>query len=133
MNDEKSFSKVRDVMSSQLRTIEGIETVADAIRHMRDNHYASLIVNRRDEADEYGLISVQEIAREVIEKNLSPERVNVYQIMRKPMLTVRCDMNIRYAIRLLEQLNETRALVMDNEKAVGIVTIFDMVVHYLDQ
>ena len=132
MNSTKSYTKVRDVMTSQLKTIDGMETVATAIKHMRDSNFGSLIVNRRDEADEYGFVSVQEIAREVIEKNLSPDRVNVYEIMNKPVLTVRGDMNIRYAIRLLDQVNQSRALVLDQGEALGIVTIFDMVIHYMD-
>ncbi len=52
--------------------------------------------------------------------------------MNKPVLSVRPDMNIRYAIRLLEQINHIRALVIKDGKAVGIVTMYDMVIHYMD-
>lgn len=133
MSEDKKYIKVRDVMTPELETIDGLATVADAIRHMKDKHYGALIVDKRDESDEYGFVTVQGIAQKVIEKNLSPERVSVYEIMRKPVLTVHGDMNIRYAIRLLEQVNQLRALVIDDGKAVGIVTMYDMVIHYIDQ
>lgn len=132
MSDNKEYIKVRDVMTPEVETIDGLATVAEAIQHMKEKGYGALIVDKRDEGDEYGFITVQGIACLVIEKNLSPDRVSVYEIMRKPILTVHGDMNIRYAIRLLEQLGQGRALVIDNGKAVGIVTVYDMVIHYMD-
>ena len=80
----------------------------------------------------YGFITVQAIARHIIEPDRSPDRVNVYEIMEKPVLTIHGDMNIRYAIRLLEHVNQLRALVIDGNEAVGIITMLDMVLRYLD-
>ena len=134
MNKEANkFVKVSDVMTPRIETIDGLETVDFAINQMREKNFGSLIIERRDESDEYGLITVQQIARHVIEPNLSPKRVSVYEIMEKPVLTVDKNMNIRYAIRLMERLGELRCLVIDNGKAVGIVTMFDMVIHYMDE
>jgi predicted transcriptional regulator len=130
--DKKEYIKVRDVMNSQLETIDGLATVAEAIQHMKEKSYGALIVDKRDEGDEYGFVTVQNIARKVIERDLAPERVHVYEIMRKPVLSVHADMNIRYAIRLLEQVDHGRALVMEDGKAIGIVTMYDMVIHYMD-
>lgn len=127
---KEKIIKVKDVMTPHVETIEGLATVAEAIQHMKEKHYGALIVDKRDEADEYGFVTVQGIARKVVEKNLAPERVHVYEIMKKPVLSVHGDMNIRYAIRLLEQVDHNRALVMENGKAIGIVTMYDMVMHY---
>ena len=128
----KPYVKVSDVMTSHIDTIDGLATVEVAIKQMREKRYGALIVARRDESDEYGMITVQNIARSVIEPDLSPDRVNVYEIMNKPVITVHGDMNIRYAIRLLEQVDQLRALVTQGDKAVGIVTMLDMVMRYLD-
>ena len=132
MNNTKQYIRVRDVMTPELEAIDGLATVAEAIQHMKSKNYGALIVNKRDDADEYGVVTVQDIARNVIEKDRSPERVSVYEIMRKPVLTMHSDMNIRYAIRLLDQLNQMRALVIEEGKAIGIVTVHDMVIHYMD-
>ena len=129
----KPYVKVRDVMTPHVETIDGLETVDTAIKHMRDHRFGALIVSRRDESDEYGLVTVQNIARNVIEPNLSPERVSVYEIMEKPVLTVHGDMNVRYAIRLMERVDQLRCLVIDNNEAVGIVTMLDMVTRYMDE
>lgn len=129
----KKYEKVREIMAPKVEIIDGLATVADAIQKMRENGFGSLIVAKRDEGDEYGFVNVQAIARLVIEPNLSPERVSVYEIMEKPVLSVRGDMNIRYAIRVLERANQLRALVIDDNKAVGMVNLLDMVLRYIDQ
>ncbi|MGV7221682.1 MAG: CBS domain-containing protein [Nitrospinales bacterium] len=129
----KKYDKVREVMKPNVEFIDGLATVADAIHEMRENRFGSLIVSKRDESDEYGFVNVQAIARLVIEPNLSPERVSVYEIMEKPVLSVHGDMNIRYAIRVLERANQPCALVIDDNNAAGIVTLLDMVVRYIDQ
>ncbi len=131
-NDKKKYIKVRDVMTPQLETIDGLATVAEAIQSMKEKNYGALIVDKRDESDEYGFITVQGIARKVIEHDLAPERVHVYEIMRKPVLSVHADMNIRYTIRLLEQVNHSRALVIEKGKALGVITMYDLVMHYMD-
>lgn len=128
----KPYVKVSDVMTPHVETIDGMATVDTAIDQMREKRYGALIVARRDESDEYGLVTVQNIARHVIEPDLAPERVNIYEIMEKPVLTIHCDMNIRYAIRLLEQVGQLRALVIKDNEAVGIITMLDMVTRYLD-
>lgn len=132
ITETKDYIRVRDVMTPHVEMIDGLATVAAVIEDMKEKHYGALIVAKRDQSDEYGFVTVQDIAREVIEPNLSPERVHVYEIMQKPVLSVHGDMNIRYAIRLLEQVNQGRALVIDEGKAIGIITMYDMVIHYME-
>ena len=40
-----------------------------------------LVVNKRHEGDEYGMITSGDIARHVLAKDRAPERGNVYEIM----------------------------------------------------
>ena len=89
---------------------------------------SSLAVNRRRDDDELGLIVVSDVAREVIARNRAPERVNVYEIMSKPALTVRTGMLARYAVRLLVKFGVSRALVVDDDGLpLGLVTLRDLV------
>lgn len=130
---EKSYIKVADVMTTSIKTIDATATVMDAIQTMRDAGVSSLVAERRDASDEYGLVVVSDIAKHVIAKNRAPERVNVYEIMSKPVLTVAADMNIRYAVRLLVQFGLSRALVVNSDRApVGIVTLRDMVLRHVE-
>lgn len=123
--------KIKDVVSTSIHTIEATATVHDAIGAMRDAKVSSLVVNRRDEDDEYGLLVVSDIAREVIAQNRSPERVNVYEIMSKPVLNISADMQAKYAIRLLVKFGLSRAMVIDDSRTpVGIVTLRDLVLRH---
>ena len=128
MTDQRELL-VSDVMTATVRTVERTATVAEAIELMRETGVSSLAVERRDDTDEYGLLVVSDIAREVITENRAPERVNVYEIMSKPVVTLPVDMKIRYAVRLLVKFDLSRALVVDSARTpVGIITLRDMVV-----
>lgn len=130
--NEASNITVADVMTTLVKTIDATATVKDAINVMRDSGVSSLVAERRDVSDEYGLIVVSDIAKHVIAQNRAPERVNVYEIMTKPVLTVPADMNIRYAVRMLVQFGLSRALVVDQNRApVGMVTLRDMVLRHV--
>ena len=130
MNDHGTM-KVSQAMTASVHTIDAMATVKDAIQAMRTHNVSSLAVERRDENDEFGLLVIVDIASEVISKNRSAERVNVYEIMSKPVVTLPADMSIKYAVRLLVRFELSRALVVDAErKPVGIVTLRDMVLCY---
>jgi signal-transduction protein with cAMP-binding, CBS, and nucleotidyltransferase domain len=124
---DPQYIPVREVMSHKPIVIDGLGTVAQAVALMRENNVSSLVVDKRDAADEYGLVTVARIAAEVVAEDRSPERVNVYEIMSKPVISVDAGMNIKYAVRLLSRLGLTRALVLDAGKVVGIATLKDLV------
>ncbi|GAB6052389.1 CBS domain-containing protein [Magnetospira thiophila] len=120
--------RVKDVMTHVINKIARTATVQDAIDMMRANGAGSLAVERRDRNDEYGLISVSDIASKVMAEDRAPERVNVYEVMSKPVITVHGDMDIRYAMRLLTKFGVSRAMVLDPQREpLGIVTLRDMV------
>ena len=124
----RSLATVGDLMVHELRSVDGLATVADAMELMRRHGVNSLAVNRRDDTDEVGLVSVSDIAREVTGPNRSPERVNVYEIMSKPVVTVSPEMLARYAVRLLVRFDISRAVVVDRDRnPLGIVTMRDLV------
>ena len=128
---ENGSVRVRDLMSEELFAIDGLDTVADAMALMKRHSVGSLVVNRRNDDDELGLIAVGDIARRVIAEDRSPERVNVYEIMSKPLLTLPEDMLAKYASRLLARFNLSRAVVVDRERnAIGMVTLRDLIMGY---
>ena len=128
---QSSPVRVRDLMVEELHTIDGLATVADAMAMMKRYQVSSLVVDRRNEDDELGLVVVADIARGVITDNRAPERVNVYEIMSKPLLTLPEEMLAKYAVRLLARFGLSRAVVVDQERnAVGIVTLRDLIMGY---
>ncbi len=120
--------RVSDLMGTELHTVDGMATAAEAMATMKRLQISSLVVNRRHSDDELGIITVSDLASEVITPDRAPERVNVYEIMSKPALTVRSGMLARYAVRLLVQFRVSRALVIDDDGApLGLVTLRDLV------
>jgi predicted transcriptional regulator len=125
------YIRVSEVMKTEVQTVDPMSAVSEAMVAMTKSGVSSLIINRRDDKDEYGLIIISDIAKDVINQNRAPERVNVYEIMSKPTLTLDANMDIKYAIRLLSNFNVSRGLVLDHERnLVGIVTLRDMVLAY---
>ncbi len=122
MMEKRTLVRVKDVMKTDFGTIDGIATVAEALTQMKTLKTAVLIVNKRHEDDEYGMLTSGDIARHVLAKDRAPDRVNVYEIMSKPVISVHPDMDIRYCSRLFANYNLVRAPVLENNKVVGMVS-----------
>jgi CBS domain-containing protein len=122
MIEKSVLIRVKDVMKTDFGTIDGIATVAEALKKMKTLKTAVLIVNKRNEDDEYGMLTSGDIARHVLAKDRAPDRVNVYEIMSKPVISVHPDMDIRYCSRLFANYNLVRAPVLENKRVVGMVS-----------
>jgi predicted transcriptional regulator len=122
MIEKRTVIRVRDVMKTDFGTIDGIATVAEALKQMKMLKTAVLIVNKRHDDDEYGMLTSGDIARHVLAKDRAPDRVNVYEIMNKPVISVHPDMDIRYCSRLFANYNLVRAPVLENNKVIGMVS-----------
>ena len=126
--------RVRDVMREEVHTIDGLATVSEAIALMRRHHVSSLAVPRREDDDEMGLVGITDVARKVIAENRAVERVNVYEIMSKPVLSLPSEMQARYAVRLLVRFGVSRAVVVDHDRnPVGIATLRDLVLGHVQE
>ncbi len=127
----RNWGPVRDCMRTNVTEVDGQIDVLSALKIMKKVGATSLIVKRRDENDEHGLLLFSDIAKKVIAKNRAPERVNVYEIMAKPILTVRPDMEIRYCARLFENFGISHAPVVENDKIIGMVSYYLLVLYGL--
>ncbi|WP_198264361.1 CBS domain-containing protein [sulfur-oxidizing endosymbiont of Gigantopelta aegis] len=118
---------VKDVMKHHVDFVDGMKTVKQALDEMQHVETKTLIVNKRHENDEWGIVIISDIARKVLAVDKSIDRTNVYEVMTKPALTIRQDMDIRYCARLFEQFGISRAPVVKHGKIIGIVSYTDMV------
>jgi len=126
MND-KEVIRVRDVMKTQFDMVDGMATISQALKKMKFVDTKCLIVDKRHEDDEYGILLISDIARKVLAKDLSPDRVNVYEVMAKPVAYVDPQMDIRYCARFLDNFRLSRTPVIDDHKVVGIVSFTDLI------
>ena len=120
--------RVRDVMKVDFDEIDGLATVSDALRDMQHIETKALVVRRRNEDDEFGIVELEHIATEVLAKDRNPDRVNVYEIMEKPVISVDPAMDIRYCARLFERHNLVRTAVVENRQVIGIISYTDIVI-----
>lgn len=125
--EKKAIVRVRDVMRPDIDIVDGMTTITDALTQMQHLKNKMLIVDKRHDDDEYGVVRMSDIAHHVLARDKSPDRVNVYEVMIKPAITVDASMDIRYCARLFERLKLSRAPVMENGKLVGAVSLTRMV------
>jgi predicted transcriptional regulator len=119
--------RVRDVMKSEVDVVDGMLTVTEALRSMKYPDTRTLIVDKRHEDDEYGVVMFRDMAKKVLARDHSPNRVNIYEIMSKPVVSVEPDMDIRYCSRLFDNFGLSRAPVVENKKIIGLVSYTDIV------
>lgn len=121
------FKRVRDVMRQEFIMVDGLTTVQKAIDIAKQKNITTLIVDKRDANDEFGVVLMSDIAKQVLSANRAIERVNLYEIMAKPVLSISPNMNIKYCARFFERFGLSKAPVIDNERVLGIVS-YDSIV-----
>ncbi len=124
---QANIIRVRDVMKSNFDIVERTATVEEVLRRMEYLDTKCIVVNKRDQDDEYGILLISDIARKVLAHDHAPERVNVYEVMTKPVINVRPDMNIKYCARLFDRFNLSRAPVIEDGQIIGIVSLTDLI------
>ncbi len=124
----REITRVRDVMKTNFDMVDGLSTVAEALKTMIHVETKTLIVRKRHDDDEFGVVTLADIGRKVLARDKALDRVNIYEIMTKPAIHVDPEMDIRYSARLFSTFRLTRAPVVRNGEVVGIVSLTDMVI-----
>ncbi|MES9845242.1 MAG: CBS domain-containing protein [Candidatus Sedimenticola sp. PURPLELP] len=124
---ERQIVRVRDIMKTSFDTVDGMDTVESALNKMAHIETKCLVVGKRNKHDEHGMVMISDIARKVLARDRPTDRVNIYEIMSKPVITVDPDMDIRYAARLFTVHDLSRAPVVQDREIIGIVSLTDMV------
>lgn len=127
MKKPKKVIRVRDVMKAEVDIMDGMRTITEAMKSMKYPDTRTLIVDKRHDDDEYGVVMFRDLAKRVLARDLSPNRVNIYEIMSKPVISVHPEMDIRYCARLFDRFGLSRAPVLENRKIVGLVSYTDIV------
>jgi predicted transcriptional regulator len=128
---DPTWVPVRQIMRTDVTLVNGRIDILEAMRIMKKVKATCLIVEKRHENDEYGMLLFSDVAKQVIAKDRAPERVNVYEIMAKPVISVRPDMDMRYCARLFDNFGISHAPVIENDKVVGIISYYLLVLEGL--
>ncbi len=127
----KKVIKVREIMQQKHLELDGLATVKEALAAMRANDADVLIVKKRSEHDAFGIVLLSDIAKKVLANDRAPERVNLYEIMSKPVIPLEANLDVRYCARLFDQFGLSNAPVIENGEVLGIVSYKELVLHGL--
>jgi signal-transduction protein with cAMP-binding, CBS, and nucleotidyltransferase domain len=119
--------KARDVMHLKHLEMAGEATVKDALDAMRNDNSDVIIVKKRHEHDAFGILLLSDIAKQVLARDRAPERVNIYEIMSKPVVPVDPEMDVRHCARMFETFGLANAPVIENGQIIGIVSYKELV------
>ncbi len=124
---ERKVIKARDVMHEKHLELDGMATVSQALAAMKAEKSDVIIVKKRNEHDAYGILLLADIAKKVLARDRAADRVNVYEIMSKPVIPVEPDMDVRYVARMFESFGLSNAPVVENGAVIGIVSYYELV------
>ncbi len=117
--------KVKDIMTTEVVTINGDAKVLEAIRLMKEKGLRCLIVSARDADDAYGIITETDIVYGIEATGRNAKEVKVHEIMKKPCIVVNPDLQVKYCARLFANTHIRRAPVIQG-KLMGIVSVTDI-------
>jgi len=129
---DNSVVKAKDVMTQNFIRMDGMQTIQEAIDQMKQQNVSTVLVNKRDQHDAFGIVQLSDIAKRVLARDRAPERVNIYEVMSKPVVSVPPEMDVRYCARLFESFGLSSAPVMESEQVLGLVGYKELVLHELE-
>lgn len=118
---------VKDIMLREVVTVSTFATIREAMRVMKQNKVKSLVVEKRDAHDAYGIITYTNILKTIVAEEGDIDLVNVYDICAKPALTISRELDVKHAARLMVNIGVRRLLVTSSNELAGIVTMSDIV------
>ena len=123
---EESLVKATDIMTTEVITISSWATVTDAAKLMQEKKQRSLIVDREDEQDAYGIVTMTDIIYKVIAANKDPGSVQIREIMTKPCVVINPNLSLENVKKLFVNQRLHRAPVIQG-KLLGIISISDLI------
>jgi len=127
MPDAKYSLCARDIMSPDPVFISSQVTVADAIHTMRAKRIRSLIVERGDDTDAYGIITYSDIVNKVFAKKLDPAKMSISDIATKPLIVINPSLRVEFVAQLFARTGISHAPVFFEHQLVGVISKTDLV------
>jgi CBS domain-containing protein len=116
--------KLKDIMVEDVITIEEKATVKKAVELMNKHEIGCLIVLERGKPT--GIVTERDMLKRVLLESKDPEKIKVKEIMSKPIITGKPQMDIEDAVKLMFKRNIKKLPVADNDHLVGLVTLTDL-------
>jgi CBS domain-containing protein len=127
---------IMDIMRKQLETIEGIASVQQAAKKMKDKNVSSLLIVDENGRPQ-GIVSERDLVTKVCVNDISARAVTNKEIMSSPLITIKsrsspseaADMmlqhNVRHLLVVNDRGNDNNKNTSNSNKPIGIITPLD--------
>ncbi len=104
----------------QLEKMDGNRSVSEAAQTMREKRIGSIIVEAH--GNPVGIVTERDMVYKLIAEDLMDSRIMLRKIMSSPVLTVDSETQLIDALKIMEDNDFRRLLVVENGKPVGLLT-----------
>jgi len=118
------MTKVSEIMSKGVASLESKETAATASKKMIEGGFGCLLVTRKGRV--VGIVTERDLVRKVLAENGNPDKIKLEEIMSQPVIIVSPSLDVGYASKLMSEKRIRRLPVMDGDMLVGIMTTTDI-------
>lgn len=128
-----SMSKVlvKDVMKTHVVTIKPHASLKEAMQLMKKHHLKSLVVEKCSPSDAYGIVTNSQVLQTILVEEGDIELLNVFDVYTKPAFSVSAEIDVKYAAKMMLELNIKRVVVTDNNELKGVLSVTDLSDHLL--
>ena len=116
--------KAADIMSPKVITIDGLSTIFEATKLLKQHDIKTLIVDRASKDDAYGIITQTDIARAIAEGK-DPCTTYIGEVMTKPCIVVNPNLPVEQIFNLFAR-TKTRVAPVIKDQLLGIISISDI-------
>ncbi|WP_405557555.1 CBS domain-containing protein [Streptomyces sp. NBC_01171] len=117
---------VRDIMTSELVTVEPQASVASVARLMRDEDVGTVLVT--EEGQLKCLVSDRDLVVRAFAEGVDPDQTTVIQAASDDLVTIGPDDSIDHAVELMREHAVRRLPVVEGDEAVGIIALGDLAI-----
>ena len=115
---------VKDVMVKEIITVNPTTKIREAVELMNKNQIGCLVVTRKGKP--VGIMTERDVLKKIVCSCKNPEQTRVSEIMSKPLIVGRVDMDWLEAVKLMLDRNIKKLPILDDERLVGLVTLTDI-------
>ncbi|MFW5824880.1 MAG: CBS domain-containing protein [Marinobacter sp.] len=124
---------VKDVMITDVICVSPLATLREALSLMKRHRVKSLVVEKQNPHDAYGLVTYTNVLKAVVAEEGDIDLLNVYDVCAKPAISVGKSLAVRQVAGLMTDLSVKRILVLDDNELQGFVTMNDIMAVLLEQ
>jgi len=123
--DRQRPFKVGEVMTRKVITAPATTNVMEAM-HLMHQHGITSILVEPDNAESWGIMTMRDVLKRIVNANRAPEEVTVGAIATRPLIYIAPDTSLRDCSELMLNRNIRRAVVQQEGHPIGIISDTDI-------